>query len=147
MQKLIPILVLAFLCMVRGQPYTISQSEIGRTGFASNSGRYTLVHADAQPRKAIASGGRFTLAGGFRGIGLVQSSDAPLLSIRLSSGMNILTWPANTSGTFGLEETSTLTSPVPWRSSTVPIITSGATAQAILPPEPGGFYRLRRLPD
>ena len=147
MQKLILILVLAFPCMVRGQTYTISQSEIGRTRFASNSGRYTLVRGEGQPRKAIASGGLFALAGGFRGVGLVQSSEAPLLSIRLSGQTSVLTWPANASGTFGLEETPTLTSPILWRSSTAPVNTSGDTTQAILPAEPGGFYRLRRQPD
>jgi len=147
MQKLIPILTLAFPCLAAGQTYTLRQSEIGRSGFASSSGRYRLVQVERQAHGAIASGGRFTVAGGFGGIVLVQSSDAPLLSIRLFGQTNILTWPVNASGTFILEETSSLASPVQWRTSTVPVTTSNTTAQAILPAQSGGFYRLRRLPD
>src|SRR5687767_4459886 len=78
-------------------------------GGASTGGVYRLSGAVGQPAAAGATGGHYSLRGGFWGvINVIQTPGAPLLSAeQLGSGNVLIYWPRPADG-FVLEQTSAL---------------------------------------
>lgn len=110
----------------------------------STDGRYTItqIGRPSPVRKLV--GGRYILTGGFTGIVLIQTPNAPALSITLDGQSALLSWEVDGQGDFILEEASTLTSPTIWNRSGATVTVSGKVSSASVSATSRKFYRLRR---
>lgn len=125
--------------------FVIDSHTISPGGTISSGGNFGLTGTIGQPDAGKLSGGNFTLDGGFlSGVVLVQTENAPQLSIQLNGGTAIISWSTVGSTGYILEESVNLTSPSPWNTSGSAIITSGSTKNATVPASGIKFYRLRK---
>ena len=121
----------------RAQGYSINWYKIAGGGGASSKGTYLVNGTIGQPDAGAASGGNFSVQGGFwAGVTVTSSNGVPTLLIQPATGGVTISWSPNTAG-FVLEETVSLSSPS-WSPSPAgnPVtlsISSGAK-----------FYRLRK---
>jgi hypothetical protein len=127
--------------------FTINWYTIDSGGGLSTGGVYTVTGTIGQPEVGTATGGNFSLQGGFWGlVGAVQTPGAPLLSIGRTNSLMAVSWPLPTTGFF-LEQTNRLTGLVgAWPA--VPASqyqTNASSVYFTLPISPGtNFFRLRK---
>lgn len=129
--------------------FSIDWSTIDGGGGSASSpgGEFSINGTVGQPDPGQASGGPFSLQGGFWGrYGVVQNPGAPLLTItKLPKGDLRIAWPLTATG-WVLDESSTLgQSPDPWTEVDPTTYQADATHRFIVIPAPTGnrFYGLR----
>ena len=138
---------LALGVSARAQNYALDWHTIDGGGGTSTGGAYSLAGTIGQPDAGTMSGGAFSLVGGFWGIAAAVLTPAPVLSVAISNGTVVVSWPQS-AGAFTLEQTGALASPpsaILW--STIPAgsYQTNATHIFITVPLPSAkhFYRLR----
>lgn len=133
-----------FSVSAKAQNYSIDFFSIDGGGGISTGGSYSLVGTIGQPDAGKLTGGNYTLDGGFlSGIVLVQATGAPLLSIQLSTTNAIISWQADISTGFVLEESTSLDANS-WNPSGATVNTSGNTKSVTVSATGIRFYRLRK---
>ena len=110
----------------------------------SADGRYTLTPMGGPSPVRKLAGAHYVLTSGFTGIVLIQTPNAPALSITLDSQSAILSWAVGGQGEFILDEASTLAASSSWSPSSAPVTVSGKVSSASVPATSRKFYRLRR---
>jgi hypothetical protein len=116
-------------------------------GGASTGGAFALTGTVGQPDAgAPLSGGAFSLSGGFWALPVaVQMPGAPLLSVSLSNGLVIVSWPWSTNA-WRLERTTAF-APEPsstvWTTVPLPYQTNAARVFITTPPVGAAYYRLQ----
>src|SRR5258706_3455081 len=121
----------------RAQGYSLNWYKIAGGGGASSNGTYVVNGTIGQPDAGAASGGNYSMQGGFwAGITVTSSNGVPTLVIQPATGGVTISWSPNTTG-FVLEETASLSSP-----SWSPSLAGNPVTLSIS----GGakFYRLRK---
>lgn len=124
--------------------YAIDWFTVDGGGGLSSGGAYMLTGTIGQPDAAIASGGGYTLEGGFWS-GFASTPTEPVPSLRIENhGASVtLAWPAPATG-FQLEEATTLTAATWTNVNAVPTVVGGEQ-QVNQPLAPTArFYRLRK---
>lgn len=118
------------------QSYSIDWFTIDGGGGTSTGGVYSISGTIGQPDAGVASGGNYSLIGGFWGAVIpVQSPGAPTLFIT-PTGTNVtISWLPNTTG-FVLQQVNALT-PVPVGWANAPV---GYTNGVIIPATPQTRY-------
>ena len=130
---------------LHAQTLSIQKQVITAGGGTSSSGSYTVNGSIAQSAsQATSQGGRYVIKAGFwNQIILVQTPDAPLLSLRRTESGFELFWPGGASG-FVLEETGSLSGSISWSSVTQPPALIDGEYRTSIPLVSGSrFYRLR----
>ncbi|MBA4149002.1 MAG: hypothetical protein H0X66_12870 [Verrucomicrobia bacterium] len=140
-----------FLCsaliqsFVHAQSFSIDWHKIAGGGGTSTGGNYTLTGTIGQHDAGTMSGGNYTLEGGFlSGLVLIQTPGAPTLSIQISGANAVISWAADASVGFSLQESLSLSSPVPWTGSGATITTNGNIKSVTVPANGVRFYRLQK---
>ena len=138
---------LALLCALAAsagtaaaQTFNIDWFTIDGGGGTSTGGVYAVSGTLGQPDAGVASGGNYSLIGGFWGAVVpVQQAGAPTLFIaNLQNGSVKVTWTPNTPG-FVLQEAGMLNpTPIAWTNAPV-AYTNGATIPASMQTR---FFRL-----
>ncbi len=119
----------------------------GGTG-SSSGGAFSLSGTVGQPDASTPlTGGAFALTGGFwASPQAVQTPGAPHLSVALSNGMVVISWPLPADG-FVLDRKTTLNNgfvPTFWTQVPFPYQTNATHIFVTVPPDNTGFYRLRK---
>jgi len=136
----------AFCLRVRGQTYLIDWFSIDGGGGTSTGGVYAVSGSIGQPDAGRMDGGGFTITGGYWSFAVgAESPGVPLLSVELSDGAVIVSWPWPAPG-WVLESTNALPSgSVEWPQIPPPYQTNGANLQVTDPAPTGNkFYRLHK---
>ena len=128
--------------------FSMDLFKIGGGGGTSTGGTFTVAGTMGQPDAGEASGGPFSLMGGFWPVTETQLPDSPLLSIAKAGQAIVVSWPKPADG-FVLDQATALASP---SSSTSWLVVPAASYQTnathifINVPAPSGnaFYRLRK---
>ena len=127
------------------QPFSIDWHKIAGGGGTSSGGSYAITGTIGQHDAGRISGGNYTLEGGFiSGLIVIQTPGAPELSIQLSGENAIISWAADTSNGFALQEASDLNSAASWNPSEATIQTSGNIKSVTVPANAVRFYRLHK---
>jgi hypothetical protein len=140
-------LFLGSLATISAQNFGVDRFSIDGGGGAGSGGSFS-INGSIGAFAGASSGGPYEMTGGFWSvIGVVQSSDAPLLQIeKLSGGSVRIFWLLPAAG-FVLEKTSAL-APLSVGTQWDPVLfpyTTNSTQISITVSAPGnGFYRLRR---
>jgi len=129
-----------------GQSYSIDWYKIAGGGGDTAGGQYALSGTIGQHDASGAlTGGNYSLTGGFWSlISVVQSAGVPNLAI-VPNGPNSVKvlWP-NT-GSYTLQQNSSLTTPAGWTTSGYTITTAnGTNSITITPPTGSLFFRLKQ---
>lgn len=134
--------VAAFGLQALAQSYAIDWSKIAGGGGVSSGGAYsvsgTIGQHDATP---AATGGNYSLTGGFWGIYAIQVTGAPQLTITTSVNVVVISWPSASPG-FNLQMstdpagTNWVAAPAPTDNGVIKFITVNA-------PTGNRFYRLK----
>jgi hypothetical protein len=127
------------------QSFSIDWFTIDGGGGASTGGVYsvsgTIGQADANPQSL--TGGNFSVVGGFWSLySVVQTTGAPLLTIRLTStNTAMVSWPSPSTG-FNLQQNTNLNTAI-WVTPSE-IVTDNGTIKFIIVNHPVGsrYYRL-----
>ena len=126
--------------------FSIDWFTIDGGGGTSTGGVYSLSGTIGQPDAGALTGGNFSLAGGFWGLlTLVQTPDAPLLSIALTAtNTAIISWPSPSTG-FVLQQNTNNVASLTW-SNVLATPTDNGTIRYIIvnPPTGNRYYRLKR---
>ena len=133
-----------FAAAALAQSYSINWHTIDGGGGASTGGVFTVRGTAGQPEagaRPMTNGG-FALTGGFWSVIAVQTTDAPLLSVKRQGADVRVFWPLPATG-FVLDQSLAVTGP--WSQVSFPY-TTNATDISISVPAPTGnqFYRLRK---
>jgi hypothetical protein len=119
-------------------------------GGRSTGGVYSVSGTIGQADTGEMSDGAFALSVGFWGVvAAIQTPGAPRLSVVLTNGAVIVSWPGPAEG-WVLDEVAVLVA-VPrsnaWTQVTIPHSTNATPIQVTVPPPVTGnkFYRLRKL--
>ena len=88
------------------------------------------------------TGGNYSLTGGFWAlISVVQTPGLPNLTVTRSGNGVIVSWPDT--GSYTLQQNSSLANPAAWTTSGYPITTANGTNSATITPPTGNlFFRL-----
>jgi hypothetical protein len=124
--------------------YSIPWYKIGGGGGSSSGGSYS-VSGTIGPHDASGpmSGGSYSVNGGFWvAVAVVTSPAAPTLSIARSGGTVSISWPNVSSWT--PEQTSDLTVPANWSSSTGVTTVNGTNYLTLTSPVGNMFFRLKQ---
>jgi hypothetical protein len=139
------------------QNYGINWFTMDGGGGTSTGGVYAISGTIGQPDAAlpsdqngfpvIASGGGYTLVGGFWTV--IQQDGAPRLNIQIRAGELVLSWPADSSGAFVQSATQLAPGSLNWaRFGSEPIRVGNEfqliIGPALTPPNPIRFFRLVR---
>ncbi len=125
--------------------YSVDWFTIDSGGSTSTGGVYAVSGTIGQPDAGSASGGNYTLQGGFWAIQAVQTQGAPFLSIfRTSTNTVAVTWPSPSTGWMLQQNTNSISSSS-WNNVTTAIHDNG-TAKTFIISSPAGnqFYRLQK---
>ena len=126
------------------QNYSIDWHKIAGGGGTSTNGQYAVTGTIGQPDASLQqmSGGNYSLTGGFWSlISVVQAPGAPILTIHLSGGIAIVSWPAV--GNWSLEQSAVMSGG--WAASGYTVSTmNGTNSVAIANPTGNLFLRLKR---
>ena len=144
MKKIMVALALALPLLATAQSYSINWYKVAGGGGTATGGVYSLSGTIGQPdASAQMSGGSYSLTGGFWAIiSVVQTAGLPNLAITHSGNSVIVSWP-NT-GTYTLQQNSTVTSPSGWTTSGYSISTANGTNSITVPSPTGNlFFRLQ----
>lgn len=146
MRLLLSIGLLVLPVMARAQELSINHQRISSGGGRVSGGDFTLTgtvgQADAGPRLA---GGDYTLTAGFWSSYIaLRTPGAPMLTITRVGNNVEISWPVAGSTGFVLEETTSLTSPIPWNATgTAPTLVDDRHVLSF-PSQPGNhFFRLK----
>ena len=133
---------MAAACFQASAQYAIDWSTIDGGGGTSTGGVYSVSGTIAQPDAGRMSGGNYMVEGGFWGIiAAVQVTGSPPLTITLSNGNVIVSWPPPSTG-FILQENTDLNTAI-WTTVATPPSDNGSTVSVILSPSAGNhYYRL-----
>ena len=132
------------------QDYAIDWWTVDGGGGTSTGGVYGLSGIIGQPDAGRMSGGTFTLVGGFWGVvGAIQTPGGPVLSVVLTNGGVIVSWPRPAEG-WVLDEVAALVAAPGsngWTQVAMAYVTNATEIQVAVPPPVTGnrFYRLRKL--
>jgi hypothetical protein len=125
--------------------YAVDWWKITGGGGVSTGGVYSASGTIGQPDAGQASGGQFAVAGGFWGIvAVVQTTNAPILSItRTATNTIVVWWPSPSIGWSPQQNSSLHTTNWVTPSETV---NDNGTSKFILiaPPAGNRFYRLSK---
>ena len=125
--------------------YAIDWWSVNGGGGASTGGVFTVTGTVGQPVVGEASGGQFAVTGGFWGIvAVVQTTNAPLLSIaRTATNTIVVWWPSPSTG-WSPQQNSSLTT-TNWVNPPETANDNGASKFILIAPPAGNrFYRLTR---
>ena len=139
---------------VNAQSFAIDWFTIDGGGGTSSGGLYVVSGTIGQPDSAwpvdqngfavLATGGNYTLVGGFWGIiAAVQTPGAPLLSIfRTTTNTVAVSWPSPATG-FLLQQNTNSVSSLNWSNVLTAPSDDGTTKTLLVSPPTGNrFYRL-----
>ena len=135
-------MTLALPLAAHGQ-FAIDWFTIDGGGGTSTGALFSVSGTIGQPDAGAMSGGTYSLVGGFWGIfTAIQTSGAPLLTIRLpQTNTVVISWPSPAAG-FSLQQAGNLSTPT-WTSPAENITDSGTNKFIIVnPPSGNRFYRL-----
>jgi hypothetical protein len=140
---LLYLLVAGFCRSGFAQPYSIDWCKIAGGGGTSTGGVYSVSGTIGQPDTGgPLTGGNYSLTGGFWAAYAVQTTGAPVLSIKLTTtNTAVVYWPSPSTG-YNLEST---TNPAATHWSSPPeSVTDNGTIKFIIVDSPTGnrFYRL-----
>jgi hypothetical protein len=149
-------LLIALLCLITlhlsfglqafGQSYSIDWSTIDGGGGTSTGGVYSVSGTIGQPDAGgPMTGGNYSLTGGFWSLlSVVQTPDAPLLTITLTAtNTAIISWPSPSSG-FNLQQNGDLKT-TNWVAPSETVADNGTIKYiTVNPPVGNRFYRLAR---
>jgi hypothetical protein len=132
------------------QGYAIDWWTVDGGGGTSTGGIYSVSGTIGQADGGEMSGGTFTLVGGFWVVvAAIQTPVRPLLSVVLSNGGVIVSWPRPAEGWVLDEVASLVAAPGSngWTQVAMPYVTNATQIQVTVPPPVTGnkFYRLRKL--
>lgn len=133
------LLLVALAARAFAQSYSVDWFTIDGGGGTSTGGVYAVSGTIGQPDAGAASGGSYSLVGGFWGAAIaVQQAGAPTLFIT-ASGTNVtVSWLPNTPG-FVLQQAGALAPPpIAWTNAPAGF-TNGATIPASMPTR---YFRL-----
>lgn len=137
-------LLCAALPVLGDGQYSVDWYKIAGGGGSSAGGQYSLTGTIGQhDASGMMTGGVYSITGGFWSlIGAVQTPGAPNLAIAVSPGGNVVvSWP-NT-GSYTLQQTSTLGAPNAWTPSQLSVTTANGTNSVSLSSPAGNlFFRL-----
>ena len=140
-------ILLAAFCVITGthaQNFSIDWHTMDGGGGTSAGGNFSLNGAIGQPDASTQpmTGGAFSLTGGFWSLFAVQTPDAPLLSIRLTSANAAqVLWPSPSTG-FMVQQNAELNS-TNWVNAPQAVSDNGADKFITVNPSTGRrFYRL-----
>jgi hypothetical protein len=126
--------------------FSIDWFTIDGGGGTSTGGVYAVSGTIGQPDAGTLAGGNFSIVGGFWGLlSLVQTPNAPLLSIALTAtNTAIISWPSSSTG-FVLQQNTNDVASLNW-SNVLTAPTDNGTIRYIIvnPPTGNRFYRLQR---
>ena len=141
---------------LRAQTYSLDWFTLDGGGGTSTGGVYAVSGTIGQPDAAwpvdqngfavLATGGTYTLAGGFWGIvAAVQTPGAPRLNILLINATTVaVSWPSSATG-FVLQQNTDSAASAKWSSVLGMIQDDGTTKTFIIyPPIGNRFYRLKK---
>jgi hypothetical protein len=148
MKKWILLFGLLIPALSHAQTYSIGWYKVaggGGTSSGTNGGTVYSVSGTIgqQDASSAMTGGAYSLTGGFWSlISLVQTPGAPILTIKLSGGSAIVSWPDT--GSYTLQQNSNLAVPADWTNSgyTVTTNANGTNSITITPPAGNLFFRL-----
>jgi hypothetical protein len=147
MKKLILLLGLIAPVLAQAQTYSISWYKVAGGGGTSAGTNGPVVYSVSgtigqHDASSQMSGGNFALTGGFWSIiSVVETPGVPNLSVSLSSGSVVVSWPDT--GTYTLQQTSGL-APANWQSSGYSVSTiDGTSSITITSPTGNLFFRLK----
>jgi hypothetical protein len=139
--------VLGAVTAATAQNYSIDWFAMGGGGGTCAGGPYSLsstigqLDANQQPM----TGGNFSLSGGFWSLGVVQTLDAPPLTIQLTATNTArIFWPSPSTG-FVLQQNTNLNNAgiSGWVGALTPVTDDGTTKSIIVNPPTGNrLYRL-----
>jgi hypothetical protein len=141
------VLAAALNCVAPGaqaQNFAIDWHTIDGGGGTSSGGNFSVSGTIGQPDASAQpmTGGGFSLTGGFWSLFAVQTPDAPLLTIRLTSANTALvSWPSPSTG-FTLQQNSDLNT-TNWVNAPQAVSDNGTNRSITVNPANGRrFYRL-----
>ncbi len=142
--------VLALLACgeARAQSLAMQRHVVAGGGGTSTGGAFALSGTVGQPDASTPlTGGAFALTGGFWALPVaVQTPGAPHLSVALSNGLVVVSWPLPAEG-FVLDRRPTLNTgffPVLWSQMPFPYQTNATHIFVTTTPDDTGFFRLRK---
>ena len=139
--------LLGSLTVATAQNYWIDWYTMDGGGGTSAGGPYSLSGAIGQldANQQPMTGGNFSLTGGFWSLGVVQTLDAPPLTIQLTATNTArIFWPSTSTG-FVLQQSTNLNNAgiSGWVGALTPVTDDGTTRFIIVNPPTGNrFYRL-----
>lgn len=139
--------VMAALSLGGAEPYDVDWFTVDGGGGTSSNGPFSLAGTVAQPDAGVMTGGAFSLEGGFWSfVAALQIPGGPLLSISVSNGFAVVSWPAPTDD-WRLEYTAALApGSVQWTQIPPPYATNNlGIIHHAEPLTPGSrFFRLHK---
>jgi hypothetical protein len=140
------VLVLGFAALAaQAQPFSVDWHKIAGGGGTSTGGVFSLSGTIGQHDAGAMSGGTYAITGGFwSGITLVQTPGAPQLSIQFAGGNAVISWAADASAGFVLDEALNVNTPASWGASAASVQTNGNVKSVTIPAAGVKFYRLRK---
>ena len=153
MKSLLCLLPAVFALLAYGEAHAqglaMKRHVVAGGGGASTGGAFALTGTIGQPDAgATLGGGAFSLSGGFWALPVaVQTPGGPRLSVTLTNGLVMISWPRPADG-FVLDQKGALsTGPLQtlWTQVPLPYQTNATHIFVTTPPSDMGFYRLRKL--
>jgi hypothetical protein len=125
--------------------YSVDWWKIAGGGGASTGGVYSASGTIGQPDAGQASGGNFTVVSGFWGIvAVVQTTNAPFLSIARTATNTIVVWWLSPSTGWSPQQNSSLDT-TNWTTPPETVSDNGTNKFILIAPPTGNrFYRLTR---
>ena len=130
---------------VRAQPYSIGWFTIDGGGGTSTGSVYSVSGTVGQPdaTQAPMTGGNYSLTGGFWALYAVQSSTAPLLSIKITSTNTAMVYWTSPSPGYNLQVSTSLGTPN-WATPVETVQDNGTIKYIIVnPPSGNRYFRLK----
>jgi hypothetical protein len=125
--------------------FAIDWFAVASGGGNSSGGDFELISTIGQPDAGDLLGGDFGITGGFWSIAqVVEAPIAIFLSVSLSGGNAIISWPESGSAGFDLQETSALVGTVWTGVNTPPEVTNGLKTVRLPLAAGNRFYRLHK---
>jgi len=142
MKTILSLLVVLVSIGASAQSYAINWYKVAGGGGTSTNGSYAISGTIGQPDASGAiTGGNYSLTGGFWSlISVLQTPGLPKLTISRTANSVIVAWPDT--GTYTLQQTTTLPSGT-WTTSSYGITTANGTNSVTVSPASGElFFRL-----
>jgi hypothetical protein len=138
------LLLISLTTLAQAQSYSIDWFKVAGGGGTSTNGQFSLSGTIGQHDAGDLSGGNYSLSGGFWSlVSVVQTPDAPLLSIlHTTTNTVMVSWPSPSTG-FNLQQNTNGLDTLNWSEVISGIQDNGTTKYLIVDPPTGNrFYRL-----